>query len=125
MRVPGSNLMNMASRVISQTTVSYRAFAGRVKNENYIEVATYAPPVNIKGSLQPVARELYEKMNLDLQKTYYNFFCPNNMLDLQRDVSGDLFDYGGFTYQVESLTPWFDIDGWVQALAVRTTPKGA
>lgn len=123
MRVPGSNLMNMASRVISQTTVSYRAYTGRATNENYVDVATYAPAVNIKGSLQPVARDMYEKMNLDFTKTYYNFFCSKALLDLQRDVSGDIFIFAGNEYKVESITPWFEIDGWVQALAIRVNPQ--
>lgn len=125
MRVPGSNLLNMATRVIAKQTVSYKAFVSRSTNENGTDIAVYATAVDITGSLQPVPRNRYADMGLDFNKDYFNFFCSEQLLDLQRDVTGDIFTFAGFTYKVESLTPWFNIDGWVQALAVRTTSGDA
>lgn len=121
MRVPGGNLYNKAISLIQKQTVAYYAYTGRTTNDYGVDVATYAAPVNITGSLQAVPRNRYTTLGLDFQKDYVTLFCPRNLLDLQRDVSGDLFTYDGRTFKVESLTDWFAQDGWVQALAVQTT----
>lgn len=119
MSVPGSNLLSRAARLIAQQTVSYQQWTGRTQNENYEWISTYAPAVNIQGSFQPVPRSMYEKMNLDWQKDYFNFFCQKDMLDLNRDVSGDIFAFNGSTFKIESSTDWFAMDGWAQVLCVR------
>ena len=125
MSTPGSNIYRKAVRLIRQQTVSYRAWTGRATNAAGIDVNTYATAVDIKGSFQPVPRHRYADLNLDFNKSYVNFFCPQELLDLQRDVSGDIFTFAGITYKVESLTPWYAVDGWVEALAVRTTAGDA
>ena len=123
--IPGSNLLSRAVKLIAQQTVSYQQYTGRAQNENYAYVSTYAAAVNVMGSLQPVPKIMYEKLNLDFKKQYYNFFCQKDVIDLNRDVSGDVFTFNGELYKVESITDWFAMDGWVQALAVRTVPGSA
>jgi hypothetical protein len=118
MAVPGSNLLNKALSVIARQTVAYYQFTGRVQNEVKQYVATYAAAQPITGSFQPVPRRLYQTYGLDFQKQYINFYTSNNLLDIQRDVSGDQITYCGKRYQVLSATEWANIDGWVEVMCV-------
>lgn len=120
MSTPGSNILNKAFRLIARQSVAYYAYAGRSTNSYGVDVPVYMPPVEIRGSLQAVPQNYYVTLGLDFQKTYVMFYCPKMLMDIQRDVSGDIIQYGTSVYSVESLTDWFNIDGWVQALAVRT-----
>lgn len=123
MMVPGSNLLNAALRVIAPQVVQYYAFTGRTTNANGYDVSTYAAPVNLAGSLQAVQRELYEKMGLDFQVNYVNFYISRNTLDVARDVSGDQIVYAGRKYNCLSRTPWFAQDGW-DAILCAEVPNG-
>jgi E217 collar protein gp28 len=116
--IPGSNLLNQALSVIASQTISYIAFVSRSKNINSVWVPTYATPVNIQGSIQPVPRTLMMELGLDLQRHYVNIYVSNKVIDIRRDVSSDQFKFQGTTYQAISLTRWFGVDGWNQVLAV-------
>jgi hypothetical protein len=118
--IPGSNLLKMAFGLVAQQTVNYYQFSGRLTNSIGIDVSTYAPPINLKGSWQAVPRNHYVNLGLDWQKNYFNFYCPKFLTDLQRDVSGDLILYANKMFQIESMTDWFNMDGWVAALVVQT-----
>lgn len=115
---PGGNNLNRAMRLIRKQKVVYYQFSGRVTNAAGIDVSTYAPPVDLMGSVQAVPQNYYASMGLDFQKNYVTLYCSKKLFDIQRDVTGDLFSFNGRMYQVESLTDWFGIDGWVSALAV-------
>ncbi len=119
MLVPGSNLLGMALRVIARQSFDYYAFIARVKNSAGLFVPDYASPVTLTGSVQPVPRVLYQNLGLDLQRNYLTFYVEKDILDLRRDVSGDKFVFAGLTYQCESITNWFPMDGWVPVLAVQ------
>jgi hypothetical protein len=122
--IPGSNILNMALRVISKQCFDYYKFMSRTKQPNGQFLATYYAPQNLSGSVQPVPRELFEEMGLDLQRTYMNFFVSQDIIDVKRDVSGDQFFFAGRTFQCLSITPWIAIDGWNQVLAVVITNAG-
>lgn len=117
--IPGSNLLNMALRVISKQTVVYHRFTGRKLNENLQDVAHYAPALTISGSLQAVPRSLYQKYGYDMQENYVNFYTSKALLDVARDCSGDQFTFCGNIYQVLSVTPWTQVDGWMAVAAVQ------
>lgn len=117
--IPGGNILNSALRVISSTPVQYYKYVTRASNDLGIFNTLYDLPVQIKGSLQPVEKNMYAQLGLDLSKKYMNLFVPNNVLDVNREVSGDQFIYNSETYQCESAEPWFSIDGWTAILAVR------
>lgn len=123
--IPGSNILNAALRVISSTPVQYYKYVSRVSNDVGLFNTTYLSPITIKGSLQPVEKSLYAELGLDLSKKYVDLFVQNDILDVNRDVSGDQFIYGSETYQCESSEPWFLIDGWtaIHAVRVPTTPQ--
>lgn len=119
MMVPGSNLLGMALRIIARQSFTYYAYMDRVKNAAGLLVPAYSSPVELTGSVQPVPRILYEQLGLDLQRNYLTFFVEKDILDIRRDVSGDKFVFNGLTFQCESITNWFPMDGWVPVLAVQ------
>ena len=119
MSVYDSNLLEDALSIIGYQTVSYYSFAGRTTNSIGLDVASYAPVISISGSVQAVPRHIYEKMGLDFQANYVTLFLSKNSVDIQRDVSGDLFDYNGKRFQVLSKTDWFGQNDWVSLLAVQ------
>jgi E217 collar protein gp28 len=120
MSIPGGNLLKVALGIIAKQTVSYYQFISRAASAKGQWVATYADPVNLVGSFQPVPRKLYEQYGLDFSKSYFTFYTSNNILSTQRDVSGDQLAFNGVRYQCESNNDWFPIDGWKGVLCVQT-----
>lgn len=116
--IPGSGILNMALRVIAQQTFQYYVFAGRTTQPNGQYLATYAAPVSLVGSVQPMPRELVQLYGLDFNKKYWNFYVSNEALDVSRDLAGDQIFFNSITYQVLSTTPWTALDGWNAILAV-------
>lgn len=119
MMVPGSNLLNMAMRVIAKQHFEYYRFQSRTPNSIGLDVPSYYPAQCLSGSAQPVPREMMEQMGLDMQRTYFNFYVSAPIIDIERDVSGDQIMFNGQTFQCLSVTPWGAIDGWNAVLAVR------
>lgn len=120
--IPGQNLLNMCLTVIQQQTIQYYQDTGRTLNAIGQDVTTYASPINLVGSWQPVPRKLYIVYGLDLQKDYFTFYTSNNLLDITRDVSGDQVAFKGRRYQVESDNDWYQLDGWKGVLCVDLGP---
>jgi hypothetical protein len=119
MGVPGSNILDQALTVISAQTIIYYAFVGNTINSVGQDVTQYAAPVTLLGSFQPVPRSLYQQYGLDFTKDYYTFYTSNDVLDVNRDSSGDQIVFEGQRYQVESNNDWFAIDGWKGCLVIR------
>lgn len=113
------NLMKMASTVIPLQSMSYTPYASLTINDVGLEVTTYGTTQTLKASIQAVPRTTYEALGLDFQKKYVSVFIERNLLDLGRGVSGDKFTYNGETYQVESETDWYNVDGWTSLMAVQ------
>lgn len=122
MKVPGSNLLRTAMRVIESQTFYYYKFRDRVLNENGQYTIDYLPPITVKGSSQAVSRELFTQLGLEFQKNYRNFFVPQSIFDIQREISGDQFQWCHHIYQCMSKTPWASVDGWDQVLCVQVPP---
>ena len=116
MGVPGNNILEEALSIIESQTIAYYQATGRTLNSVGQDITTYALPLDIAGSFQPVPRALYEQYGLDFTKDYFNFFVSKNLVDITRDVSNDLLVFYGTVYQCESATEWFAIDGWLQML---------
>ena len=119
MSVPGSNILKQALTVIASQTVIYYQYQGVTLNSVGQDVTAYSAPVLMKGSFQPVPRSLYQQYGLDFTKDYFTFYTSNNVLDVNRDISGDQIAYLGQRYQVEADNDWFAIDGWKGCLVVR------
>lgn len=120
--IPGSNLLKRALRKIHAETVLYYRYIARENNAVGLFVTTYDDPTAIKGSVQAVPRDLYERLGLNFQNNYINFFVSKDLLDIARDVSGDQIAWNGRRWECESLTPWYGIDGWVQVIAIDVGP---
>lgn len=120
--IPGSNLLSMALSVIAPQTVSYYRFTGNTVNAIRNKIPSYADPVDILGSLQPVARALYSQYGLDLSKKYFILFTENNLIAVDRSIAGDQISVEGVRYECLSATEWFNLDGWVEILCVRIAP---
>lgn len=116
--IPGSNVLNMAFRVIAQTTITYYQYVSRGLNSIGQDVTIYEAGVPMMGSWQAIQKIMYESLGLDWTKNYYYFFVSSDYLDVGRDVSGDQIAFNGRRFQCESNTQWFQIDGWQQVLCV-------
>jgi len=123
MIVPGSNLLASALTVIFPQTIIYTQYLSRVINTVGQWVNTYAAPVNIRGSFQPLAKNLYQAYGLDLQKSYFNFYTLNDLIDVHRDFSNDQIEYDGHVYQCESNTEWYAQDKWKGVLCCAVRPS--
>ena len=118
MATPGSNILKTALSVLASQKIQYLAFVSRSNNAIGMLVPVYAAAITIRGSVQPVPRSIMERLGLDFQKQYVNIFVPNDVVDIERDVSSDKFQYGGKTYQGLSSTAWYSVDGWNEILCI-------
>jgi hypothetical protein len=117
--IPGANILSMALSVIGRSSFSHLAFASRTPNEIGQDVTKYDAPVTLQGSVQPVPKNLYQQYGLDFQREYINVYVSKDVLDVTRDVSGDMIEFNGNSYQCLSITPWVAIDGWSAVLCVQ------
>ncbi len=122
MSVPGSNILAQAFRVIRPQPVKYFKWTGRTVNDIGLDVATYADPITLNGSVQAVGRNVYEQLGLDWQKNYINFYIKQRATDINRNQSGDQLEFCGRRYEAKSEANWFGIDGWVYILCVDIGP---
>lgn len=123
MIVPGSNLLKMANRLIKFQSVQYYTFKERSLNSARQWVASFNPPFPLSCSVQAVDRKSYAAMGLDFNAFYVNVWASLNLIDLERDSSGDRFVYRGELYQMAKGQNWHAQDGWAQCLATRIDPN--
>lgn len=116
--VPGSNLLNRALRLIGAQAVQYSVFTGRSINSIGLMVPSFAAPVAVVGSVQPVPRNIVQELGLDWQKNYVTFYTSHFVNDVARDQTGDHFAFNGKTWQVLSKTDWTPIDGWSNPMCI-------
>lgn len=120
--IPSSNLYKQAIRLIGRTKINYYKFTGRTINEIGYDVSTYVGPQELLASVQAVPRNVYQIYGLDFQKKYWMVYIDENLLDIERDVSGDQIIFQNRQIQCMSATDWFGIDGWKSLLCVDTGP---
>jgi hypothetical protein len=113
------NLLNMAMAVVGKQQFTYQKFVSREVNEIGALVPTYTSPQATSGQVQAAPRHLFELYGLDFQKTILIFYVSQDIIDIQRDVSGDKIQYQGATYQCLTETDWYKINGWKSIVAVK------
>lgn len=118
MNIPGVNLLGVASRVIRFETLGHRAFVSRCANSAGDFVSTFAVSVEIKGSMQPINRKLYQELGLNLSKNYATLYTSATITATSRDREGDLITFAGKTWQCESDQNWAAMDGFTKMLCV-------
>lgn len=124
MSVPGSNILRTAFRAIATQSFDYYAFAERTAQPNGQLLATYAAPVTLQGSIQPVPRALYQTYGLQFDKNYVTAYMPESATDVSRDTAGDQIVYAGGRYQAVQKVNWYGPDGWIALLFVQVLPPG-
>ena len=117
-RVPGSNLMSAATRLIAQQDIELRAADGRTLNAVGQYVSTYSPDNALKASVQPLPRSVYKQLGLDFKKTHWQIYVQVSIEDLARDGSPDHIIYNGRRLEVITQSEWHDADGWTNIIAV-------
>lgn len=118
MIVPGSNLLNMALGVIGRQQIMWSRYIGMTTTSAGVERPTWAAPVAISGSIQPVDANMLTQLGLDWTANYVTFFAPAEFNEIDRDQSSDRISYAGKTYQVTSKTDWLAQDGWQKVICV-------
>lgn len=124
MSVPGSNLLLAALQLIRPQTVLYYRNTGRTTRPTGLDVATFAPAQPItQCSVQAVPLNRYESMGLDYKRRYVTLFAPKNVIGVERERSGDEFEYAGKRYSViEGEADWFMQDGWTAVVGIFIIP---
>ncbi len=113
------NLLGLALKAIGSTTISYMRYVSKVTGRGGIDVPTFADAIPLKGSFQPLPKELYAQNGLDFNKHYFTFYCSAELIEIDRDVSSDRITYASETYQVLTKNDWFAYNGWEGVLCVR------
>ena len=119
MGIPGSNLLRQARKVIKFNGIKYVKFEGKTLDDQRDYVNNYAEPVDLQASVQAVQLDKYQELGLDLQHKYIKIWASENLIDLDRDYSGDKFVWNREEYQLVGDTNWFLQDGWASALGVK------
>ena len=116
----GQNLLYMALSVIGSTPVIYYSYLSRETNAGGIDVTSYnAGIVCSKGSVQAIPTDKYERLGLDFTKEYITWLVPNlEVIDLSRDVSGDVIEVFSKRWQLIGASDWLKQDGWDSIKAV-------
>ena len=120
MRIPGANVLKLASKVITFQVVQWQPFASRTQSYDGSWLNTFAEPVNIKGSWQPASTKEYKDFGLDLTLEYFKFLSVNLVTGVERYRTGDRIIVGNRVYVVEYLNNHWPTDGWLRAFAVYT-----
>lgn len=123
MRVPSSNILNKAMRIVAKQNVKWLKFVTRSDNAIGYNVPVFESAVDISGSFQPIPRSMYEAYGLDLLKTYATFYTSSALSDVGRDSNGDRIIFNCNTWQVQSSNDWSAIDGWQGLLCVKINPE--
>lgn len=110
--IPGVNLLAQAFAVIGQQQVKLHQFTGRAPNELGQYVTTYAEPIDIRGSWQPVSKAAYKALGLDMDREHAMLYTPQRIQTIKRNGSGDQATMYGKRWQALDLTDWFYQDGW-------------
>lgn len=119
--VPGSNLLKKAFKVIKKVPFIYRQFKARETNSIGIDIPEFEIDVNLKGSIQPVPRRLYQQHGLDWKKSYITIYSSDTIEGVNRDTSGDRIVFDGKLFQVLDENDWTPIDGWNGVMCVEVS----
>lgn len=116
--IPGINLLNVAFGAIAQQRLLFIKALSRTLDESGKWVTSYADPVPVNASWQPVGDAAYNELGLDMDKSYFTAFVRFTPVGNNRGMSPDRFAFQGRLYEAESVTPWGGIDGWSYATCV-------
>lgn len=113
------NLFNLATSVIPPETAQYVQFLGNTVNEIGLSIPSYAEPVEITASIQPVGDTAYKDLGLDFQKEYYYVYSNQRMHGLNEQTQPDKLNFHGKVFTVQKTCYWNEYDGWGYVLVVK------
>lgn len=106
------NLLNAAHKIIPSVIVSWRRATGRTQNAIGQWITSYAAPISLKCSFQPIEKAKYEALGLDMNKHYFVLYGSNELTAVERGTGGDVIDFLGKRYQAEDAIDWYYYNGW-------------
>ena len=112
------NLQALASTAIPQQVVLHHRYIGNVTNDMGYNVPTYAIPVEITGSLQPMAAQDAAKLGLSIRQANATFYTSADITLAGEGSQPDRIEYGRKLYEVIGVTDWKTQDGWAQYILV-------
>lgn len=117
--IPGSNLLNLAHTVIKQQEFGYIQFLGTTTAANGDKVPSYAAPVIMRGSVQPIEQKVMKRGGLEWNQRAIGIWGSRDFTDVARDRPGDRVSFGNYVYDIIGEVEWFEVDGWDTIVAVR------
>ena len=115
------NLLNMATTLIGSQQFIWNKFLSTSLNSIGQDVSIYSQPICVRGQVQAVPHELFDKYGLLFQKKYLIFYISKDIMDIDRGIAGDQIQFGGQTYKCLYETDWFQINGWTGVISVQIT----
>lgn len=109
---PGSNLLELAGKVIRFQQIDLLPFVSREKNDARVYVNSYGTPVPIKGSAQPIPAASYASLGLERKKNYIMIWSAASIAGVGLDTSSDRVRYDEKIYKAVGSTDWKAQDGW-------------
>lgn len=123
--IPGIDLLNTVLQVLGTQTVIYYQNTGVTIGTSGNTVPQYAAAVTVtECSFQPMPKRLYANYGFEFNEEIFSWYVSQTVIDVQRNKAGDRVDFDGSKYNVQSITPWQAIDGWVEAICIRIGDAG-
>lgn len=121
--IPGINVLGIAFGAIAQQTVRHLVATGRTQNAVGAWVTTYATPVAVRASWQPVDAKKYEQLGLAMAKVYHNIWLKSPVGGGQRGKSPDRFvGPDNRLHEVIDVKNWYGQDGWTEVMVIDVGP---
>lgn len=112
------NILGMALTLIPEQTALLFRWISRETNEFGIDVDTFAHPVPLIGSIQPVDRSRYGYMGLNDSKSYIVIYSTEIARTVTNTENPDQVEYMGRRYRVMSAADWRVPAGYTGFMAV-------
>ena len=116
------NLLAAALTLIPPVSVQWYKATGRTRNALGNWIVTYAAPVTLRGSFQPLEKAKYEALGLDMNKHYFVLYASADLIAVERGTSGDYIVHQGTKYQFEDVADWLYYNGWRGVVCVDIGP---
>src|SRR5574344_769176 len=113
-----SNLQALASAAIPQQVVLHHRFIGNVTNDMGYKVSTYADPVEITGSFQPMSAQDAARLGLSFRQVNATLYTSAPIALTGEGAQPDRIEYSGKLYDVIGVTDFKVQDGWAQYVLV-------
>ena len=116
--IPGINVLAKAQSLLGTKEVTLIPFESRTKNQLGQWISKYGDPVTLRASWQPISRAKYTHLGLDMTKIYFNLYVCYNVRGIDTQTTPDRVAVDSRLYDIISVRPWANQDGWNACIAV-------